>query len=48
MMFLGSDPTLLITPFTATLIITPLTYIYQAVLYKDLAARTVQTEQEYW
>jgi hypothetical protein len=47
-MFLGSDLTLLITPFTATLIITPLTYIYQAVLYKDLAARTVQTEQEYW
>ncbi|MHA2041628.1 MAG: hypothetical protein ACW975_07155 [Candidatus Thorarchaeota archaeon] len=47
-MFLGSDITLLITPFASMLLITPLTYIYQAVLYKDLTARTGQTEQEYW
>jgi hypothetical protein len=47
-MFLGSDIAFLITPFTSMLIIAPLTYIYQVVLYKDLAARTVRTEQEYW
>jgi hypothetical protein len=47
-MFLGSDLTFLITPFLSMLILTPLTYIYQAVLYKDLAARTIRTEQDYW
>jgi hypothetical protein len=38
----------IITPFTTMLLITPMTYIYQAVLYKDLAARTAQSTQEYW
>ncbi len=47
-MLLGGTLTTLITPFTTMLIITPMTYIYQAVLYKDLAARTAQTDQEYW
>ncbi|MFW9802089.1 MAG: hypothetical protein ACFFFC_05530 [Candidatus Thorarchaeota archaeon] len=41
-------PAVLIAPFATMLLITPLTYIYQGVLYKDLAARTVQTKQEYW
>jgi hypothetical protein len=45
--FLG-DLTFLITPFASMLIVTPLTYIYQAVLFKDLAARTGQKDQEYW
>ncbi len=45
---LGAGLTTIITPFTTLLIITPITYIYQVVLYKDLAARTFQTEQEYW
>jgi hypothetical protein len=45
--FIG-DLALLVTPFASMLIITPLTYIYQAVLYKDLAARSIQTKEEYW
>ncbi|MFX0053730.1 MAG: hypothetical protein ACFFAX_08950 [Promethearchaeota archaeon] len=47
-LLLGSLLTSLIAPFASMLLITPLTYIYQGVLYKDLAARTVQTKQEYW
>ncbi|MHA2140209.1 MAG: hypothetical protein ACXADC_06025 [Candidatus Thorarchaeota archaeon] len=47
-LLLGPDLTSIITPFTTMLIITPLTFIYQAVLYKDLAARTGQSAQEYW
>jgi hypothetical protein len=46
--FIMGDIGLLIIPFASMLIITPLTYIYQAVLYKDLAARSTQTKQEYW
>ncbi|MFW9888976.1 MAG: hypothetical protein ACFFER_12385 [Candidatus Thorarchaeota archaeon] len=45
--FIG-DLWLLVIPFASALIITPLTYIYQAVLYKDLASRSTQTKQEYW
>lgn len=45
--FIG-NLSILVTPFASMLIITPLTYIYQAVLYKDLAARSIQTKQEYW
>jgi hypothetical protein len=47
LLFLGSL-TAYVAPFVTMLIITPLTYIYQGVLYKDLAARSVQTDQEYW
>jgi hypothetical protein len=46
--FIMGDIGLLIIPFASMLIITPLTYIYQAVLYKDLAARSTQTKQDYW
>ena len=47
-MFLGGTISLIISPFANMLIVTPLTYIYQAVLFKDLAARKGQTSQEYW
>jgi len=46
--FIIGETALIIVPFVSTLIITPLTYIYQAVLYKDLAARSTQKAQEYW